>query len=417
MSGAESTPIRNTHYPEVRVHDEDAADDRRKLVRSLKMPDKPVEGAAGGSRFAWIVCGLLALTSIALGYVALRRTPVTAPPPAVAATPTASTEPAEQDRLAVSGGIVLESKGYLVPAHQILVSPKVSGMIQRLRIQEGQQVVKGEVIAELEDTEYSAEYGRTKAMCDVAWQRLLEGYMGSRTEEIAQAKSEWAEADAQVPQLKAEWERNKGLRDRNAISQLDFEVSESKYWAMVRRAEKLKSSLALMIEGPRIERISVARADVCQAEADRAKARWRLDNCTIRAPISGTILKKNAEEGNIVNPIAFNGSFSVCEMADLSDLEVDLSIQERDIARIFVGQKCKVTAEAYPKRTWDGYVSRLMPIADRAKGAISVRVKVAVPHNEEGVYLKPEMAVNVAFFEKSETTEKTPAAPATVESK
>ena len=64
-------------------------------------------------------------------------------------------------------------------------------------------------------------------------------------------------------------------------------------------------------------------------------------NCTIRAPISGTILKKNAEEGNIVNPIAFNGSFSLCDMADLSDLEVDLSIQERDIARIFPGQKCK----------------------------------------------------------------------------
>ncbi|MHB8971332.1 MAG: hypothetical protein ACYC3X_18785 [Pirellulaceae bacterium] len=55
-----------------------------------------------------------------------------------------------------------------------------------------------------------------------------------------------------------------------------------------------------------------------EAEAELAKAKWRLDNCTIRAPISGTILRKNAEEGNIVNAIAFNGSYSLCEMADLS---------------------------------------------------------------------------------------------------
>ena len=61
------------------------------------------------------------------------------------------------------------------------------------------------------------------------------------------------------------------------------------------------------------------------------KAKWKLDNCKIRSPITGTILKKNAEEGNLVNAIAFSGSVSLCEMADLSDLEVDLTIQERDV--------------------------------------------------------------------------------------
>ncbi len=123
-----------------------------------------------------------------------------------------------------------------------------------------------------------------------------------------------------------------------------------------------------------------------------------MGNCTIVAPISGTILKKNAEEGNIVNPIAFNGSFSLCEMADLADLEVDLSIQERDVARVHKGQKCKIRAEAFPDRVYDGVVSRLMPIADRAKGAIPVRVKLTVPTEEEGVFLKPEMSAVVSFL-------------------
>jgi multidrug resistance efflux pump len=131
------------------------------------------------------------------------------------------------------------------------------------------------------------------------------------------------------------------------------------------------------------------------------KAEWRLGNCTIRAPITGTILKKNAEEGNIVNPIAFNGSFSLCDMADLADLEVDLNIQERDIAVIKVGQKCRVKAEAYPDRIYEGRVDRLMPIADRAKGAIPVRVKLSIPANEEGIYLKPEMGAIVTFLNET----------------
>ncbi|MCU0979022.1 MAG: efflux RND transporter periplasmic adaptor subunit, partial [Pirellulaceae bacterium] len=101
------------------------------------------------------------------------------------------------------------------------------------------------------------------------------------------------------------------------------------------------------------------------------------------------------------NPIAFNGSFSLCDMADLSDLEVELFIQERDIARVFAGQHCKVRAEAYPDRTYDGLVSRLMPIADRAKGAVPVRVKLTVPADEEGVYLKPEMGAVVTFLNAS----------------
>ena len=148
-----------------------------------------------------------------------------------------------------------------------------------------------------------------------------------------------------------------------------------------------------------MERINVAKAEVLEAEADLAKARWRLGNCTIVAPISGTILKKNAEVGNVVNPIAFNGSFSLCDMADLSDLEVDLAIQERnDLARVHPGQKCKIRAEAFPDRVYDGVVSRLMPIADRAKGAVPVRVKLSVPAEEEGAYLKPEMSVVVSFL-------------------
>ncbi len=75
------------------------------------------------------------------------------------------------------------------------------------------------------------------------------------------------------------------------------------------------------------------------------------------------------------------------------------------MAKVFRGQNCRIRPDAFPERTYEGSVSRLMPIADRAKGAVPVRVKVRVPKDEEGVYLKPEMSAVVSFLKK-ETSSK-----------
>jgi HlyD family secretion protein len=303
------------------------------------------------------------------------------------------------DKASDVGEIALESKGYVTPAHQILVSPQVSGRLTKLYVEEGRRVAQGDVLGEIETTEYRADFQRAQATHDLCRQRLLELENGSRPEEIDQAKAELAESEAQLVQLESEWRRGSQLVLGKVITTQDYELIDSRYRMMQRRVDRLRLSLKLATDGPRLERIEVARAEVKQAEADVAKTKWRLDNCRILAPISGTILKKNAEEGNIVNPIAFNGSYSVCEMADLSDLEVSLDVQERDIARVFKGQKCRVRAvDAFPDRNYEGVVARLMPIADRAKGAIQVRVRLQVPADEEGVYLKPEMGVTVSFL-------------------
>jgi HlyD family secretion protein len=312
-------------------------------------------------------------------------------------------EPAPLAPAAAPGEVVLQSTGYVVPAHQLLISPKVSGMITALNIEEGQRVKQGEVLAELESVDYKADVARARAMLEATRHKLLELERGSRPEEIGAAKAELAEAVAQRDQLLSQWKRTRSLRANKTVTENDYEQAESNYKATDRKVNRLENNLKLMVDGPRVERIDVAKAERDQAEADLQKAEWRLGNCTIVAPISGTILKKNAEIGNVVNPVAFNGSFSLCEMADLSDLEVDLSIQERsDLARVHKGQKCKIRAEAFPDRIYDGYVSRLMPIADRAKGAVPVRVKLSVPANEEGVYLKPEMSAVVSFLKDSQ---------------
>jgi HlyD family secretion protein len=317
-------------------------------VRSLRLPQRTADSRGGSHRIAWALCVLFALSTAVLAYLHFIGPVVSAPEQQAATTkPTTATNSAAADA-APSGGFALEAKGYIIPAHQILVSPKVGGMITKLRIIESQRVKKDEILAELEDTEYRAERDRAKAT-------------------LAQAK-------AHLERCLADHTRAESLLPKNAISQSDFDLSL----------------------GNRDE----ASAAVKLAKAELDKAEWQLSNCIIRAPVSGTILKKNAEEGSLVNPIALQGFFSLCEMADLSDLEVDLTIQERDISRVFAGQKCKIRAEAFPDRIYDGYVSRLMPTADRAKGAVPVRVKVKVPADEEGVYLKPEMGALVSFLNR-----------------
>ena len=215
-----------------------------------------------------------------------------------------------------------------------------------------------------------------------------------------------AQAETQLEEDERQYKRQQQLAKQNAGTETALTQAETQYVAQQKRVERARLALTLLRQGAREERIEIARAEVKQVEADLSRATWRLGNCTIHAPISGTILRKNAEEGNIVNSVAFNGSYSICEMADLANLEVDLKILESDIRKIRVGQKCTITAEAWPGRVYEGVVDRLMPIADRAQGAVPTRVKVKIPSEEEGVYLKPEMSAVVTFYTGEPPAEK-----------
>jgi len=380
-------------------------------VRSLRLPDRAAQHRST-AKVAWVLVALLAIACLYLGYREASRGHLLGqnPPESEELDQASESDTAasigvadnsfQAAPVAQAGAIALESKGYLIPAHQILVSPKVSGMIVKLFVIEGARVEKGDILAELEKNDYEADWKRAKASLSLASARRDLMLAGSRKEERDQVAAEVAEAERQLEQLKSEHLRNEALRakDRTLVSDSNYEEQKSLYETALFRVTRLRSRQEQILNGNRKEEIAAVEAEVQQAEADVEKAAWKLSNCTIRAPISGTVLKKNAEEGNIVNTIAPNGSFSLCDLADLSDLEVDLSIQERDISKVYPRQKCRIRSEAYPDRQYEGVVDRLLPIADRAKGAVPVRVKVKVPKNEEGVYLKPDMSAIVTFF-------------------
>ena len=204
-------------------------------VRALRLPE-PIP--ARRTRSSWWVWGLLLFfmgTTGYLGYLQLGKLDTVAVTPQSDSSDTQTAadnkiSPTETNTAATataSGSVVLESKGYIIPAHQILVSPKVSGMIVTLNIEEGQQVKAGDVLAVIEDIEYRAEFDRASAALKSNQERLRELENGTRPEEINQAHAELEEAKAQLLKAEITWKRNKDLLARKALSQQDFDVSES----------------------------------------------------------------------------------------------------------------------------------------------------------------------------------------------
>jgi multidrug resistance efflux pump len=307
--------------------------------------------------------------------------------------------------------IALESKGYIVPISLIQVSPKISGTVMKLNIEEGKEVQKGFLLAVLEDVEYRSDFQRAQGAQKIA-RAKLEELRKYRSDEILQARAELDDAITQRNQMQLRYNRYVGLKERGAVAPEDFENAESTYKSMESRVKRIQLAYELLRKGPRDEKINAALGEIDEMDADILKTEWRFNNTKVVAPINGIILSKKTEEGNIVNPSAFsNGlSASLCEMANLYKMEVDLSIAERDISKVFKHQECRIRAEAFPNRLYTGHVSRIMPSGDRSKGAVPVRVLInfpavdakgnPLPLEQQGEYLRPEMGAIVTFMNR-----------------
>jgi HlyD family secretion protein len=134
-----------------------------------------------------------------------------------------------------------------------------------------------------------------------------------------------------------------------------------------------------------------------QGQSDYAKS--LLDATVIRAPVTGTILERAAEKGELVT----SGFASTAEggpqglvvsLADLNDLQVELDIAQDDFARLGPKQKGVITTDAYPDRKYDGAIAEISPQANRAKATVQVKVQILAPD----AYLRPDMNANVKFL-------------------
>ncbi len=376
-----------------------------------------------GSWVPWLLCALLAVSWVGVGVRYYRQSSTARPAdggePAAKASG-ASAAPTAAGPAAAPGEVLLPLKGSLIPFLQIAVSPRdVAGELTSITFWEGKQVKQGETLATLLNSQYANRFKTEEASVKSAEAQVAKAEAGEAAAAVRVAKSKSARAAAEARVTRAlavqdratkDFEQARQQRAGGGISAQEFQKYDAdKQVADADTVAARADVEAAMreVEATEAEQTTskahtrAARAEVSAAEARRDESKRLLDNCTIVAPIDGTVLTKKADRGSLVSPAAFNVSASLCEIADLAKMEVELDVPERQIMRIRPGLECQLIADADPTRTYRGMLHRVMPIADDSKNVIKVRIRVYLPRGEQaGSFLKPKMSVTAMVINR-----------------
>jgi HlyD family secretion protein len=243
-------------------------------------------------------------------------------------------------------GSVLTVSGYIVNRERIEISPRFLGQVKWIGVHKGDTVTNGQVLVLLDDAEQKAR--------------------------VMEAEGHLANARAGLTKAELDYERMKKLiSDRIETKEREDDVRL---------------------------RVEASRAIVQEAEGALTLAKIYLGWTVIRSTIDGVVLEKLVDAGELVTPQSFGGtrgpSTALLAVADPKDLQVEIDLNEADLAKVFKNQKCKVSPEAYPDRVYDGYVAEIAPEANRQKGTLQVKVQILKPDH----FLTPELSAKADFL-------------------
>jgi HlyD family secretion protein len=315
----------------------------------------------------------------------------------------------------VAGAVVLTATGYIVPHHKINVNSKVTGRVKWIGVEKGDKVKEGQVLVRLEDDEFRAQYEQARGAAESARAYVEELEHGSRPEEIAQAQHNLEEAQATLVNDKLTLDRTRQLAGQGVVSKQSLDDATARYDSDQQRVNSLQKAFQLSKIGPRVEEIARAKGALVQAEGQAAYAKSLLDATIIRAPVTGTILDRTAEKGELITAQFASSAEggpqgSVVSLADLNDIQADLDIAQDDFAKLTPHQKAIVTVDAYPDLKWNGVIAEISPQANREKATVEVKVQILNPD----AHLRPEMNTTVHFLAEQGQSGTTQAAGAFV---
>lgn len=374
-------------------------DTRHDDLQSLRI-DRSERGDGGGEPPAWArryIIGGVALV-VVLGAVALAYRAFSSGVPEVEVTRAlAETSPDS------AGATVLSATGYIVAHHTINVNSKVTGRLEWIGVEKGDKVKEGQVLVRLENQEFQAAYEQARGAVENARAYLEELQHGSRPEEIQQAQHNLDEARATLVNDKLTLDRTQELASNGVVSRQQLDDATAKYEADQQRVNSLQKGFELAKIGPRPEEILRAQGALTQAEGQLDYAKSQLEATVIRAPVTGTILDRTAEKGELItaqfaSAAAGGPQGSVVSLADLNDLQVELDIAQSDFARLSPAQKAVVTTDTYPDKEYNGQIAQISPEANRQKATVQVKVQVLDPGKYPDIQLRPEMNATVRFL-------------------
>ena len=293
-----------------------------------------------------VIIAVVLLAVFAAGYFAWSgrgdRTPA-----AAAATNTATTNAAvAASSPAASGDAVLTASGYIINRERIEISPRFMGVVKWIGVHKGDAVTNGQIVVLLDDAEFQAQ--------------------------LAQADGKLAAAHAAVGKAQLTYERIADLAKKN------IETKQNE-------------------DDARLD-LEAARAAEREVAGAVSLAKTYVDWTVIRSPIDGVVLEKLVNANELVMPQSFgaaNGpSTALIAVADTKDLQVEIDVNEADLSKVFLNQKCRVSPEAYPDHTYAGHVAEIAPEASRQKGTLQVKVQIHSPDQ----FLTPELTAKVDFL-------------------
>ena len=316
------------------------------------------DAPSAGVRNALLRNFVLLLIVVALGALGVWYMRARAVPTITVATVAAAVGSAGQG---AGGGTSVTANGYVVARTKASVSAKAAGRLAYLSVSEGSFIKQGAVIARLDNADFQAAIAQAEAT-------------------VAANDASLIEATSDRDQLTREAKRQSDVHFKNAdlVSQQELEVALS-------RASQADA------------RVNAAAARKRAAEAGLRLAQANDDNTIIRAPFTGTVLRKDAEVGEVVAPSVGGGLTrgAVVTMADLSTLEVEVDVNEAYIARIAKGLQARITLDAYPDTSFRGVVRQVVPTADRQRATVQVKVSIL----ERDARILPEMGAKVDFLQ------------------
>jgi RND family efflux transporter MFP subunit len=326
-------------------------DAKSDLLKSLRI-DRGGEGGEAGARGAVrvslvLAAALVLAVGLGAGWALKGATVASRPKPAQAGANVSATASADSagGKVAAAGGELVAS-GYVVARRQATVAAEVTGRLLEVRVEEGQHVRAGEVLAVLEPSLAQAE--------------------------LRSARARAAASDADLAEARRVLGREQDLFKRKFASEAALTAAQSRY------------DLAL------------AQRNAAESDAQRSSA--QLSFYEIRAPFGGVVTNKAAQPGEVISPISAGGGFTrtgVCTIVDMSSLEIEVDVSEAYIARVREGQPVKAVLDAYPDQAFDAHVIAIIPSADRSRATVRVRIGF----NRLDPRILPEMAISVRFLD------------------
>lgn len=322
----------------------------------------------------------------------------------------ALTTPVAEEALTVR----ITASGNVQPVQTVNLSPKSSGILQEIYVEQGDSVTQGQIIARMNSDDIQAQLRQNQAIVTEGEAVLQETLRGRVDEEVGQARAAVEAAQAQVRDAQArvslaqnQLNRNQSLFERGAISASDLDSAQresrsaqANYEQAQSRVDELTQRLQDVEGGSEPEVIAQVQARLEQARAQVQASQVALEDTIIRAPFSGVITQRFATVGAFVTPTTSasdaTSATSTAIVALARDLEILAEVPEADISQIRPGQAVEIRVDAFPDQLFKGRVRLIAPEAIERQNVTLFQVRVALTDGKDK--LLSNMNVSVAFI-------------------